>query len=134
MATASTTTFTNWFRVGGATGEITVPDWAHHLLARVEINGIRDPGGTASTYLMKLVVGPTEGRQIRMTAPLVGTPGQFLATWTDWLACSSDRRQQRGLDADETGRRRQPVGGRRRLATSACWLTFLGAAGWYPAL
>ena len=41
-ATDSTTTWENWFRVGGSTAEILVPDWAHHLIARVEINGIRD--------------------------------------------------------------------------------------------
>lgn len=132
-ATESTTTFTNWFRFGGASGEILVPDWAHHLLAKVEIHGVRDEGGgTPTTYDMRVVVGTVEGRVIRQCAS--APAGHFSAQWTDWLA----------LDAGDEGTQGVWVQVKRVSGTShwtidtdsdvGLFVTFLGAPGWYPAL
>lgn len=78
-------TMTQWFRVD-PDAEITVPDWAHHVLVNVGLTGLHEEAAGDDTYVLQVVVGPTAGRTVRFTGRATGW---FAATWTDYLACSS---------------------------------------------
>jgi hypothetical protein len=126
LATTSTTTWTNWFRVGGSSGVITVPDWAGHVTAHVGINGIHDTGAANDTYILRLKIGPEAGRSIRLSSPL--PLGWFPAMWIDRLACSS-------IEGDRSvWIQAMRTGGADRFAVDnqsdvAVFLTFQGAIG-----
>jgi hypothetical protein len=88
LATTSSTTWTQWFRIGGPTGEITVPDWANKVIVGVGINGIRATGTGDTTYLLAIQVGPEQGRSIRQTNT-VAPGGWFGVAWADLINCSA---------------------------------------------
>jgi len=134
LATAGTVT-TQWFVVGGATDpdEITVPDWAHHVLARWELNGVQlQPASPSQTsYILQGQVGPADGRgRVRR---FTGRAGYFHLTWTDYMPCDA-------LSGDRTLKvfaERVEGSGQFKIndqSDVSVQLLFQGAVGWYPGL
>jgi hypothetical protein len=78
-----------WFRVGGSSAEVTVPDWATRAIVRVDLNGVGLVGGGSGstdivhgTYDVQVQIGSVAGRRIRQTIHQVGTIP--LASDRDW--------------------------------------------------
>jgi hypothetical protein len=132
LATTSTTTWTQWFRVGGTTGEITVPDWATHVVIQLHISGIRATVSGNTTYLVTVDVGPTRGRNMRQTNS-VAPGGWFSYIWNDVVPCSSIE-GDRGV---KVMMMRVGAGNQWAVDTDSrvfLQMTFLGAIGWYPGI
>lgn len=124
-----------WFVVGGDTDPdlITVPDWAHHVLARWELNGVQlQPASPSQTsYILQGQVGPADGRgRVRR---FTGRSGYFHLTWTDYMPCDA-------LAGDRTlkvfSERTEGSGQFKINAESdiSVQLMFQGAVDWYPGL
>lgn len=131
LATTSTTTWTQWFRVGGASADITVPDWAHHVIINLHISGIRATVSGNTTYLITVDVGPTRGRLMRQTNS-VAPGGWFSYQWNDHIPCSSIE-GDRGVKvmAMKVSGNQWAVDTDSRVFLQ---MTFLGAIDWYPGI
>ena len=110
----STTMMTPWFRVGGGTPTITVPDWATSRSSPTDLpasSTIRPPSPAATSYLLQADVGPIQGRLIRRHRPAAAGSA---CQWTDQYPrrrgrSKADRSIRVEANAVE-GVRQRPVG------------------------